>query len=218
MPSSKLGHYVNFSPAQVGTIAPVDSGMSQRAIGNLNHLADQFAQRRIGWVSPDPNQYFAVGDDYEVVTVAGFQRLWTSTPFDLHIRGDGESYRCRLRWRLYGNAYGLPSNKAKFRAVIGPAGDSESELFAGGPNTAFHEVDSLNEWEGWVEHGELLYLDSARVRRWRKSVAAINEPGGREATAIWLRCELSVWCWAADVGAGRLSGLQLDEYFAPEAP
>lgn len=213
MPSSTLGHYVRFRPSDINARDPVDSGMASRALGNLNHLADQYAQVRIKWVAPAGDSLATSAN--EPTLASGHQRLWTSTPFDLHVRPDGESYRLRLRWLLRGDTAFGSTEDAHFIAALGPAGDSLSEAFAGGPNVAEHSLTSASLT--WVDHGDLLYLDADRVRRCRQIVPAINEVGGAERNALWLRCELSVWCRVEDLvsDVGALGGLELTEYYAP---
>lgn len=213
MPTSTLGHYVRFRASDINARDPVDSGMAARALGNLNHLADQYAQVRIKWVAPvGRSLQTAAGAE---TLASGHQRLWTSTPFDLHVRPNGESYRLRLRWLLRGDTAGGSGVDAHFMAAIGPAGDSLSEQFARGPNVAEHALTSASLT--WVDHPDLLHLDANLVRRCRQIVPSINEVGGAERNALWLRCELSVWCRVEDLvsDVGALGGLELTEYYAP---
>lgn len=213
MPSSVLGHYVRFSSAAIDGLDFVDSGMSQRALGNLNHLADQFAQVRVKWALPlgvnppaiDPAGIFVGGVD-------GWQRLWTSSAFDLHVRSDLTSYPCRLRWAL--SSDGTVSSPI-FRAVLAPINESAGELFLGGDNVAEHVLP--NAPMAWVEHGSLLHLDAVRVRRATRDVATIDSIPGLAAAARWLRCELSVWVSpdSPTDDVAELGGVELEEYYAP---
>jgi hypothetical protein len=205
MSTSEFGHYVRHTESALDSLDPLDTGMMRRGAGNVNHLSDQFAQRRIGW-SSDP--FETVADE----PVPGeWYRVWTSHPFDLHVMPNGESYRCRVRLRI---SSGSASDKATFRAVISPRGAGLAELYRGDVNV--YEAIVTQTAYTWEQAGDLLYLDAPLVARVTDDVATIDAIGGATATARWIRPQLSVWVDVADgaVVAG-LGGVELDEYMEP---
>lgn len=214
MPSSKLGHYSRFIASQMGATQPVDSGMAGRALGNLNHLADQCAQVRVAWTAPTG---LAIGYNEDGPTVDGFQALWTSTPFDLHINDDGTSYPCRLRMRLAAEEQGFDSHPPIFRFVLAPEGASQIDMVVADPvSVAELSVDNGGVMT-WYAHGSLLRLNRRKVSEATRSVQTRNSIGGGLSTAAWLRVELSAWARVGATGddIASLGGLELAEYYAP---
>lgn len=215
MPSSTLGHYSRFIASQMGASQPVDSGMANRALGNLNHLADQCAQVRVSWVMPaglDGPRYNEDGD-----TVDGFQRLWTSTPFDLHVNDDDTTYPCRLRMRVSSEAQGIGSGPPEFRFVLAPEGASSLAMVVADPdNVAVLIVDNTSTMT-WYTHGSLLQLDRRKVLEASGAVQTVNAIGDLASLARWLRVELSVWAHVDSTADdfAELGGIDLAEYYAP---
>lgn len=210
MATSTLGYYARFSEAAINGLDFVDSGMAQRALGNLNHLADQYAQVRCEWVAPTGNA--GIVADGDTLALGAYQRLWTTPPFDLHVRGEFSTYRLRVSLRVHS---GDATDAATFRVVLAPVGEGADELFSGDDNVAEETVAGASF--AWVRHADLLFLDAARVRRATRSVAAINEVGGATATAKWLRVEASVWVSPDDdiASVPALGGVELEEYYGP---
>lgn len=211
MATSELGYYVRHTESALDALDPCDTGMLRRALGNLNHIADQYAQRRIGWVIPVGGSPF--------VTVSGeptagkYYRLYTSTPFDLHVAADGASYPCRVRLRIKS---GHANIKATFRACLSPVGRGATEVNVADVNVA--EMDVTGTAYAWTRAENLIWLDALRVREARTTVSTIDSIGGAPVGALWLRAELSVWVSVQDTEliAG-LGGVELDEYVPPEA-
>lgn len=208
MATSELGHYVRFDEATVaspsGTEAPFSTGHARRAIGNLNHLADQYAQRRIAWVG----RTLTVDEDVIVDGVFGF--LWASGSFDLHVDGTGESYALRGRLRLSSDD---AVASATFRVVIAHENASLPELFEAGDHT--DEITVVRSGFDW-DATSLLYLDAFRIAAAQREVAAIDAVGGDPLSAVWVRARM--WIFAkrqSSLAEARLSGVQLDEYIAP---
>lgn len=204
MSTSVLGHYVRFDETAIDGLDPCDSGMLQRALGNLNHLADQYAQVRVKWVHPGPDGIAAEAPELGV-----FQRLWTSTPFDVHIRGDGSSYRMRVR--LLGHS-GHATHKATWRVVLSKPGEAEDELYSGDTNVA--EITAAAASFTWMQAPSLVYLDPPRARRCMDRVTVRNAVGGPAANGIWRRVQASVWVAPIDDASFDpvLGGLEIEEY------
>lgn len=208
MATSVLGHYVRFGESAIDEIDPVDSGMAGRALGNLNHIADQYAQRRIAWVSVDGDTLDT--DPNDIVADTPW-RLYTSGEFDVHVHQTGESYRFRLRLRVQS---GDASDEATFSAVLAPVGESLVELHRAGPNVA--DIAVIGASFTWEDAAALLYLDAERVTAASRSVATINEAGGDPVAGQWLRVQLTVWVSVEDTtSVASLGGVQLDEYVEP---
>ena len=203
MSTSVLGCYVPFAATLIDGLDACDSGTMQRALGNLNHLADQCAQVRVKWVSPNGTGILATMPELDT-----FQRMWTSTAFDLHVRGDGTSYPLRVRVLAHS---GDASDSATWRVVLSPLGESADELHSGDVNVA--EVSDASASFTWLQGASLVYLDAPRVRRARARVPAINEASGAAASATWLRVQASVWGAPTDDAASipALGGLELEE-------
>lgn len=209
MSTSELGHYVRFGETAIDSLDPVDTGMARRAIGNLSHIADQYAQRRIAWVS-----HGSTLDTIVDTTVAGtFWRLWTSHPFDLHVQANHESYRCRVRLRV---SSGSASNKATFRAVLAPYEEREAEAGLYGTRVNATEIEVTQTAYTWEDGAALIYLDAPLVGRASERATTIDSIGGEATRVQWLRAHLSVWVdVAATASIASLGGVQLDEYVAP---
>lgn len=207
MATSTLGHYVRFGETSIDSLDPVDSGLCDRALGNANHIADQYAQRRIGWVLYGGGHFTHSKDG---VPPGTYSPVWSSTPFDLHLREDLTSYPCRVRMRV---SSGHATASATFRATLAKVGETEGESYEGGVNVAEITVAQVNAT--WKDAPNLIYLDAPRVIRARAAAPSINSVGGVVVTGTWLRAQLVVWA-AQEAGAeARLSGLELDEYMPP---
>lgn len=202
MATSTLGHYVRFGETAFNGLDPMDSGMSGRALGNLNHIADQYAQRRIAWVSHGSTLTFAETTDDD-----DWGLIWSSTPFDLHVRDDGTSYRCRLRMRASSDAL------MGFRVALSAAGEGAAEVWTA--ETSNVASISVNGAAAWYAASGLLYLDNSRVRRATQSVNTIDSIGGSAIAVRWLRAQLTVWAKSDGSSTPQLSGIELDEYYSP---
>lgn len=205
MSTSELGHYVRHTESALDALDPAGTGMARRGLGNFNHLADQFAQRRIGW-SAAP--FESVADE----PVSGqWYLLYTSHPFDLHVKPNGESYGCRARLRV---TSGHATNKATFRAVLSARGEGLAEVYRGGVNLA--EIEVTQTVYTWQQAAALIYLDAPLVTRATNDVATVDSIGGSTVTARWLRAQLSVWVdVASSASIAGVGGVELDEYVAP---
>jgi len=209
MPSSELGHYVRFDEANVDSQEYCDTGISRRAIGNLDHLADQYAQQRVNWVS---HSSLYLTQDAASITDDVYYPMWTSTPFDLHVREDLESYRCFVRLRVQSDD---AVQSAVFRAILAPEGDAEADLFTAGVNV-FTTATITSATFAWVSGGSLIYLDRDHVRRATRTVSTVDSVGGTPVTATWLRARLHVWGARSNSQAEpRLGGVHLREYYHP---
>lgn len=214
MATSRLGHYVRFGESTIDALDPFDSETSGDILGNLNHLADQYAQVRIAWALPTGGTSYAVAAG--VAEVDGYQRLWTSTPFDMHVRASGESYKCRLRVRVAANITGVGSAPASFRFALSAPGEADDELNSAGNNRAVESVSTAGVAE-WRTHSALIWLDAPRVVRATQAVAAIDAVSGETRSARWLRVTLTAWAHVDSIAddTAQLTGLELAEYLAP---
>ena len=207
MATSELGHYVRHTETALDALDPADTGMLVRAIGNLDHLADQYAQRRVASVQFG-TPFVTVADE----PVSGtYYRLWTSTPFDLHVTQSGESYPCRVRLNV---TSGHATNAASFYAVLAPRGLAETEAYRGDVNVA--TVSVARTTYAWEQPNALIYLDDSLVRLASESVSTIDSIGGSEVSARWLRVQLTVWVDVeVPASVAGLGGVELDEYLDP---
>lgn len=205
MATSTLGHYVRFGTTAIDGLDPVDSGMAGRALGNLNHLADQYAQVRVAWVGYS-SQYFTYNQGQEPAN--GYWGLvWLSSAFDMHLRSDGTTYRCRARMRAEAAAL------MGFRLVLAPVGQHYSEMQTNdSSNVADISVDGAG---AWYDAASLLYLDAARAHRAQQTVATADSAGGDAISARWLRAQVAVYALSDGSTVPKLSGVQLAEYYAP---
>jgi hypothetical protein len=210
MATSTLEHYVRFGETSIDSLDPVDSGLSDRALGNLNHVADQYAQRRIGWVLWGSN-YFTHDADI-TVPANEYSRVWTSTPFDLHVRPDSTTYSCRVRLRVSSNH---ATATATFRATLAARGDTEGESYRAGVNVA--EIQVTQTGYTWEQGASLIYLDTPRMRRAQtiEPAPVKNTVSGAVVSGTWLRAQLVVWAAVESGASPRLSGLELDEFIPP---
>src|SRR5688500_6324068 len=158
MATSELGHYVRFAEATMASPsteeAPFSAGHARRTIGNINHLADQYAQRRIAWIRRT-GEHFGIA--FPVVGDNTFYFVWASTPFDVHIAAGGESYRFRARIRTSSDD---AVAAATFRVVLHRDGVGVPDLFEAGPNS--DEIAVVRSGFAW-DSLDVIYLDSARL-------------------------------------------------------
>ena len=209
MASSELGHYVRFNEALLGEDDFADAGMCRRAVGNLDHLADQLSQVRVAALFPS-GDYAAPYEASPVI--ATFYEVWRSNSFDLHVKGDGSSYRCRIRLRV---TSAHASHAAAFRAALSwEGGPHLAEVLRNEENVESVAVTSASV--SWQEPTSLVYLDPERVRQAREDLASIDSVGGEERTGTRLRACLVVFGSVANVAAqARLHGATVAEFYEP---
>jgi len=222
MPSSELGWYEDFDPGRVDANRPAGAGHFRRLIGNIDHLADQAAQRRVNWW-PISGIYFA--PEETSITAGIFYRCWQSCPFDLHVVAQNDpdtgeigalsSYGLRVRLHA---AISTGSALATFRVVVAGQGLGRAIATASSitaPNVA--EASTASTTAAWLTPGPaVISLDEDAVDHARQTVTVQNVVGGVDDVAQWLRCTAEVWASTANASSvPRVSGLIVDEYFTP---
>lgn len=211
MGSSLLGHYVRFEEARLAFGDFVDTGIARRALNNLNHLADQRGQILVNWAGA-PASYGDgfVGAYATSVAASTYYEIWRSTTFDLSVREDGSSYRCRTRANVTSNT-GLYA--AAFRTVLSWIGQDDAvERERNLQNVG--EVAVTSASYSWEQPNDLLYLTADQVRRARAAASVINSVGGAEVSGIRLRARVSVHASVVNVAAtARIKGLHLAEFY-----
>lgn len=229
MATSEKGHYVRFDEALIDAQDFVDTGIARRALSNLDHLADQYAQTLCRWVSYDLDQALtptgAFHDDApDVIDADTWYRLWTSPAFDLPIRKSlHETYRCRLQMRTGVGGAPESTGTTRFLASLAPLGMTPVEHVSPGANVADATLTGLpSPNHDWRAASSLIYLDDAQMRRASRAVSAIDAVGGVAVSATWLRVQLVVYGYASDtVTVGEhstipvLSGVDLRAYLHP---
>lgn len=223
--SSELGYYERFDPSRVDTDRPASAGLLRRLVGNANHIADQYAQRRVVWL-PISGVYY----EPEVAVVANtVQRLWSSTPFDLHVvekvdpagvSSGLRSYGLRIRLHAACSASG---GLAIFRVVVAATGRGMQYVTAppseSAPNRATFGVSSTSHTWYAAEYGpaspQVAFLNDAQIAQARVAESVRDAPGGRSSAALWMRCSAEVWASASSGVTPRVSGLIVDEYYGP---
>jgi hypothetical protein len=212
MATSEWFRFVDFSDTQLDSLDPCDTGLLRQVIGNLDHLADQYAQVRVAWELPTDAPVAFDTSDTESVEEAVPYRLWTSCPFDLHVLPDGTTYPCRVSLKI---TSGSDSDAATFRAVMTRVGAGDGEHFEDGPNAT--EIAITHDEITWHLADDLIYLDSRARSRATVRVPTINAPGGTETSALWLRVTLTVWVTVNDsTSIAALRGVELHEYIPPD--
>lgn len=204
MPTTTLQRFVRFDPAKIDAREPMDAGMCGRALSNLNHLADQYAQHRVNW------NLNTLSVTYDLTTpLSEWGLVWCSTPFDLHVRSNGESYRTRLRLLVSSNN---ASHGAEFRGVVTPFANAVSERDFAGTNTGDVTVTSASF--SWLAPSALLYLRPEQVARAEDTASSLDAIGGPSSTSRWLRCVLMVWGKVFNVAAEpQVRGVHLSEVY-----
>jgi hypothetical protein len=211
MASSERKAYVRFKDARLATDEPFHA-FTREMVGNINHLADQFAQRRCAWVAIDSSQYFDPEVGAGSISADTYYRCWQSVPFDLHVRENGESYALRLRIR---GARSGGSGTVSFRVAI--AAESHARAYyttlANG-NVGAAATSSATH--AWLEMGPALArLSTQHVSQATRVLTnAIDEIDGDAVRATWLRCTAEIWATTTSTASvPRFSGLQIDEYY-----
>lgn len=214
MASSELGHYVRFGESLMNADEGVDTGMMRRAVGNTNHVADQYAQTRCRWTLGSHQTPLGWPVDVGSPAVDTYYPIWSGVPLDHHVRlskGALETYRMRVRLRIDSNS---GTDQAVFRAVLAFPGQAVAEREINGPNVAQFAVTSTTT--AWVDGASLIYLDEYRVRAFRALASTLNSVGGGNVSAPWLRLQLTVFGKTiSGGGAPRLHGVELTEYVHP---
>lgn len=216
MATSEDGHYIRYQSSLVDADEPADTGIHHRAAGNLDHLADQYAQTRVRWVSHGAQHYTL--DSALTINTTDYFLLWRSTPFDLHVgpMGPGgalQTYgmRCRvLANSSSGNvaiwaAVSLPDD-ALFRITAGEA-DAGSALVGAG-SYAWTTLANLDD-------GGLLRLAEPQIRRVWDAAPTVDSIGGRVVGVPWIRASISVYGTSVSGGEPRIRGVELSEYVEP---
>lgn len=215
MSTSTLGWYSRFDEALVDDEDPVDTGHAYRAVNNLNHLADQYAQHRVNWILAAGEQGLAIDASDTLDTTNDFFLYRTAAAFDLHVREDGTSYRCAC-W-LYVHS-GHATHQAVFKAALVPAASGitrpDLEIATGGVNVA--DCNRIGTTFQQEQLDALMYLDAPRVRDAGELVSTIDSIGGSVVTVQKLAVRLHVYVSVNNMGAApRLGGVRLVEYMAP---
>lgn len=214
MASSELEHYVRFSPTKVYGVSgdgPVDTGTSVRALGNLAHLADQFAQVRSRWVARNSSDVAKIDPNVTFVINKKFL-LWTTAAFDLHLRPDGSAYDCR--WRVRGARSGA-AGTTTFSVGLVPLRFAEAQIQTNDVDVSTSTTTSLTH--AWLTPADaLLRLPPDLVAAVRADVSTVDTVAGTERSASWLEVYAQVWGEGNNVAAApECSGLEISEYFAP---
>lgn len=222
MPSSELALYERFGPGRDDGDWPAHAGELRRLIGDIDHLADQYAQRRVEWW-PISGKYFE--PEVAIADTTTWTRCWTSGPFDLHVYAPSgavgaasailRSYA--LRTRLHG-AISTGTGTARFRVAValqGAGAQYTQAAFVTASNVA--EFSTASTTHGWLDaERSVTFLDSDAVAQARSAVIVQNAIGGPPDAALWLRCTAEVWASTSVVGnTPRVSGLVVEEFFAP---
>lgn len=221
MATSDDGHYTRFDESMLGDADFCDTGLLNRCLGNLDHLADQFAQPRIKWVLGVGKDPFTVDPDLTpgasgtiYFGTEGFlNELWRSAAFDLHVREDNTTYQCRIRLRV-GSAHATET--ATFRIALVPwTRPAGAEVINEGSNAA-QGPSYAGVAHAWYTVAELVYLDADMVNRATWVVSSADTVGGGEAGARWIRVQLVVAARVSAITAtAQLSGVELSEYIVP---
>lgn len=216
MTTSSLGLYTRFDESLVDDENPVDTGLMYRAINNLNHLADQYAQHRVNWVIPAGKSGLEVDPSGEALTETNRVFLYRSLPFDMHVREDGTTYDLLVWLRTQSNH---ATHTATFDAVLSPAAPgtaySDGERAAAGVNVGTTTATSTTAAWSQVSPAALT-LDQRMVARSTDRASTVDTVGGPERGVDWLRVELWVYCGVSDVLATpELSGVRAVEYLSP---
>lgn len=210
MASSERKAYVRFKHGRFATDDPFHA-FARDIVGNVNHIADQFAQRRLVWVARDASQYFEPEIGAGSITADAYYRVWQSCPFDLHVRDNGESYALRLRVR---GARSAGSGTVTFRVVI--ASESHGRAYVLDLNNGnAGAAPSSSATHAWLDIGpSIVRLSRDQVAQASRPAQAIDEIGGDVVDAAWLRCTAEVWASTTSTASvPRLSGLQVSEYY-----
>jgi len=217
MATSDDGHYTRFDTSMLDDADFCDTGLLNRALGNLDHLADQCAQQRIGWVLPLGKDPFVV-DKTQTPGTTYFSsdgllnELWRSAAFDLHVRENNATYPCAVRVRI-GSAHAV--EQATITAALVPwTRPAGSEIIENGVNAAVGV--HVGVAHAWQLLAPLIYLDSHMVNRATWTVSSANSVGGADVGARWIRVQLVIaGMVSAATATAELSGCSLREYITP---
>jgi len=212
MASSERKRYLRFAHSHFLANSAFHA-FSRDLIGNVNHLADQFAQRRLSWVAPTSSDYFEPEIGSGSIVADTYYRVWQSLPFDLHVRETGESYALRTRIR---GARSTGSGTISFAVAISAEGHGAA-YYAGLGNQNVARSITASSTHAWIETASsVVRLTGDQIVQSAQDVQTADAIGGTAVSAQWLRCTAEVWA-ATSIAASvpRLSGLQIDEYYAP---
>jgi len=222
MPTSDDACYVRFDGSLLDDGDFCDAGLLNRALGNLNHLADQASQNRIKWVVPSAAQdkgrqvdpdLTRVAGSYFAASGAGICVNWRSPEFDLHVRETGNTYGCRVRLFTKSSHASYFSTFAV--ALVPKRSTVAEEIVADGVNVATGSPQAATAY-WWEDLSPLIYLDASMAGWARESVSTVDTIGGEERGASWLRVSLAVVSKVSNVGAAALlGGVELTEYLEP---
>jgi len=219
MSTSDDGVYTRFDESLLDDADFCDAGMLNRAIGNLNHLADQVSQNRVKWIlgagvgAYEVDSTLTPGTDSYFSDEGPINMLWRSGPFDLHMRQSGETNRCRVRVHFESED---ATHTATLRATLAPLGFAEIGIGdVTGVNTVQSDARAATT-PTWFDMANLIYLDREWVRRARESVSSVDTIGGEDVLVTWMRVELVIASSISNASAvAKLSGCELTEYLEP---
>lgn len=216
MSTSSLGHYTRYDESLCRDEDPTDTGLAYRAINNLNHLSDQYAQVRVAWKVKSGAQGLELDPSGDTLSTSTYTYIYRSSAFDMHVRGDGTSYPCVGRiWAHSGDA----AYAATFRAGLVPSAPgreySAAEIEANDVNVSFASVTGTG-FTAWTGLNELIYLDSSMVGRSQMLVATVDDIGGATVFVRTLSVRLFIYVSGDPAHcAPELGGVELYEYLEP---
>lgn len=208
MPTSQDGYYTRFTESVLAAEQAADAAHCARALDNLNHLADQYAETLVAWAGTTLGVAEASPAD-EVI-----YPIWYSTPFDLRLQEDGTSYpmRCSIRvtsshvsqssifWVVVAEATQLVED----RGTIGTAIEATN---ADGVSVA----QTTTTWEDT----KLLQLDARSALTATKAVITTDVLPFVGAPGFWCRAVLAIYASSETSAVALLSGASLCQYLPP---
>lgn len=209
MGTSSLGHYTRFDEANVDGNEPADTGIAFRALNNLNHLADQYAQTRVSWTTTGG----AAGLSPVAAEVLAGPRywVWKSSIFDLHVDASGSTYPVAAWVRIHS---GHAERQAVFYLALVPAGGAEVpevEMIEAGANVGTAPRTSTTF--AWEYIDPVLSLSGEKVARSRVLLSTVDSPSGPPSSVEILRVRAYVYCSISLGGAApRLGGVRIVEF------
>lgn len=213
MASSELGYIDPIDATELDGDQPAHAGMLRRLIGNINHIADQYAQRRVSW-APIAGIYFEPEVGAASIATGTYYRCWRSTAFDLHVTQASTSYalRCRLHGARSGGA-----GTVTFRLVVAAEGFGRAWVFdTSNENVSACTTSSATHAWLTLSPATIVLTPTMIAQARMRNAPALDSVGGDAQSGEWLRCTAEVWASTTSTASvPRASGLVVDEYYAP---
>lgn len=212
MSTSLFEGLVRYQDSAWGDYAPADAAQSRAVLSNVMHSADSCGQVLANWRTTDVNAVARV-----LTQASTWYAVWTSAALPIRVRGDGTSYRLRVRLRAAAGVAGTVDFAVVMfggTRALGIAGYEALDVGAPYSETA----SSSSTSHAWLTLGGdgLVHLPTTSIDTTEVSRTTLAEIGGAAVGVRYDVAKVAIFA-KREAGSGAttsalVSGLHAAEY------